>query len=545
MEKVGVLTELSLLLSLDADSKMPLHRQIYQQIRDAILAGKLRSRVRLPASRQLAKTLGLSRTTIVQSYDQLVSEGYLQSKAGAGTFVCSQLPDDLLLIRRSTASSIGSLNPSNSTLGKANKIPIGLSVYGDRLSQTADYDPGADCPLSFRYGLPDLSLFPVRQWRRLLNRHAAASADWMEYGGEPMGYEPLRQEVAQYVSEVRAVRCVPEQILIMNGTQQALSLAVQILLDVGDAIALENPGYLSARRIFTAQGATVVPVPVDSEGMKVDEPGGLAEVATAMPKPKLIYVTPSHQFPTGVLMSFSRRLALLNWARENDALIIEDDYDSEFRYSGRPIPALQGLDEHNRVLYVGTFSKVMFPGLRLGYAVIPPPLIEVFRRAKWLCDRQCLLIDQMALAEFIQTGQLAQHVRRMRSVYESRRRSLIGSLQAATDSVTIPGDASGLHILARFHSLGHQKNCKTGHSDLLPERELISQARKAGVGLFSAKPHYLPANCCDVDRASAGSYGFEGDESKTLKAELVFGFGGICQAGIRSAIAKIQPFLST
>ena len=331
-----------------------------------------------------------------------------------------------------------------------------------------------------------------------------------------MGYEPLRQEIARYISEVRAVQATPEQILITNGTQQALSLIVQVLIDARDAIALENPGYLSAQRIFSAHQARLIPVAIDEEGIRIYELGGLCEATSGLnPKPKLIYVTPSHQFPTGVLMSLSRRLALLHWASEHNALIVEDDYDSEFRYGGRPIPALQGLDEQDRVIYTGTFSKVMFPGLRLGYAVIPGPLVAVFRRAKWMCDRQCSLVSQATLADFIQTGALAAHIRRMRLIYEQRRRSLVEQLQQAAPDVVIPGDASGLHILAKL---------RTGKGD----RQLISQAKALGVSLFSAQEHYEF---------------LENRAQDSPENRLIFGFGGITQTQIERAIAKIQPLL--
>ena len=526
--------ELSLLVTLNASAETPLHRQLYRQVRDAILTGQLNPHTCLPASRQLAKTLGVSRTTVVQSYDQLISEGYLQTKPGAGTFVCSQIPDGLLSAGRSLVdlpsaelSDTDSATPQIDGRSNARKR---LSSYGARLATAADYEPGVDCPLSFRYGLPDLSLFPVGQWRRLLNRQANKSDGWMRYDGEPMGHECLRQEIAQYIRDVRAVRCSPDQVLITSGTQQALSLIGQVLMNAGEAIAFENPGYLSAKRIFSARDAAIVPVPVDDLGIRVNEPGGLVEISATRPTPRLAYVTPSHQFPTGGLMSLSRRLALLDWARRNEALIIEDDYDSEFRYSGSPIPALQGLDEHGCVLYVGTFSKVMFPGLRLGYIVLPPSWVDVFRRAKWLCDRQCSLIDQAALAEFIGSGGLAQHIRRMRTIYDRRRRSLVESLQQIMPDVLIPGDASGLHILARMpqgNAASWQQNDEWTHS-------LIRQAEKLGVGLFSAGPHYCSAYGASLDSAD-----------DFVGGELIFGFGNISEIDIKRAIAKIQPLLQS
>lgn len=543
--------ELALLIRLDASSTVPLHRQLYQQIRDAILAGDLKPRTRLPSSRQLAKTLAVLRTTVVQSYDQLISEGYLQTRPGAGTFVCNQLPDNLLLVRNrqraDTDASFGKKVNSQplKSASRASRSLSHLSSYGVRLANAADYESKLDCPFSFRYGLPDLSLFPWQQWRKLLNRQAAKGHDWMSYAAEPMGHEGLRQEIASYIGEVRAVRCSPEQILITGGTQQALSLISRVLLDVGEAIAFEDPGYLSAKRIFSARGAVVVPVPVDEDGIRVNGLGGLVEIGAteAALEPRLVYVTPSHQFPLGVLMSLSKRLALLRWAKENGALIIEDDYDSEFRYSGSPIPALQGLDNDECVLYVGTFSKVMFPGLRLGYVVLPPSLVDVFRRAKWLCDRQCSLLEQAALAEFIRGGYLAGHIRRMRNIYDRRRRLLIEAIQQALPDVTIPGDASGLHILARWPQDGSPHN---GACNFL-DRLLITQAKERGVSLFSARPHYWRSHQVSSPKGAAHKRTAQNfldesarEDTTAIGCELIFGFGNIAADDIDAAMNRIR-----
>lgn len=547
---------MELVLRIQPDLDLPLHRQVYEQIRVAILTGRLRSRQRLPASRQLAKSLGISRTTVTQSYDQLISEGYLQARQGAGTFVCAQVPDELLQADQSVASPLKKQQPRflNST-GKSAANDFRLSDYGRHIQTLAPRNGALaggelDGELSFRYGVPAMDGFPVEPWKRLASRCSTASTSWMNYSDDPMGYRPLREQIAHYLTQSRAVRCTPAQILITNGTQQALSLIVRLMIDPGDAIAVEDPGYLSAKRIFTSGGATILPVPVDSEGLRVDGTEGLSNLPyplgsnlsptqppnwSPQPVPKLVYVTPSHQFPTGVLMSLSRRLALLQWAQQVNALIIEDDYDSEFRYSGRPVPALQGLDSEDRVLYVGTFSKVMFPGLRLGYIVLPQALIPLFKRAKWLNDRQGSLIDQQTLTEFMREGHLAKHVRRMRSLYEVRRRSLIEGLQSlsggAVDSATerstacttargaveILGDESGLHVMARLPML---------HSN----HHLIAQAKAQGVRLFSAQPHYWQNDENDSPEGQLGH------------GEFIFGFGGIAEQGIQMAIARIKPF---
>ncbi len=425
---------IDLALQIEPEASEPLHRQIYEQIRVAILTGRVRSHQKLPASRQLAKSLSVSRTTVIQSYDQLISEGYLQTRQGAGTFVCGQIPDSLIETER-FSSQIREVKRATADLAATKQSPaeskplsgLKLSAYGDRLYKTPDRAPNPNSKFSFAYGIPALDQFPIQTWRRLWSKRSTADTCWMNYSPDPTGYEPLREEISQYISQARAVCCRPEQILITNGTQQALSLIVRLLIAPGDVIAIEDPGYLSARRIFDSSGAKILPVPVDESGLKVNETGGLRELSESLSElktqpPRLVYVTPSHQFPTGVLMSLSRRLAILQWAQQNDAFIVEDDYDSEFRYRSRPVPALQGLDTHERVLYVGTFSKVMFPGLRLGYVVLPPALMPLFLRAKWLSDRQNSLIDQQALSDFIQQGHLAKHVRRMRGIYEQRRR---------------------------------------------------------------------------------------------------------------------------
>ncbi len=502
---------IDLALHITAEGDTPLHQQIYEQIRAAVLTGRVKLNQRIPASRQLAKSLSVSRTTVIQSYDQLISEGYLETKPGAGTFVCAQVPDELLKIHK----NLDSERLPAAKNGAATPLQLSglaLSKYGKHLHRMPDRFSRQTCLLSFRYGLPDLGHFPIQTWRRLWNRYSTASTAWMDYSSDAMGYEPLREEIAQYVSQARAVRCTPEQILVTNGTQQALSLIVRLLQ--AKHVAIENPGYLSARRILESSGATICPVPVDAEGLKIDGPDGLLELSRQH-SPQLVYTTPSHQFPTGVLMSLSRRLALLQWAQQANALIIEDDYDSEFRYSGRPVPALQGLDTHDRVLYVGTFSKVMFPGLRLGYVVLPLALVPLFRRAKWLCDRQGSIIDQQTLCDFIRDGYLAKHVRRMRGIYEARRRSLVTSLMSIQNHTQKPikvlGDEAGLHVTAQF-------------SAQLSSFQLMEQSQARGVGIFSTQEHYDPSI-----------------NSAAIDGEFIFGFGNISQSDIQVAIARITP----
>jgi GntR family transcriptional regulator/MocR family aminotransferase len=383
------------------DDDVPLHRQLYSEIRKAILTGRLRPKERIPSSRYLAKSLEISRTTVTNCYDQLQSEGYIETVMGSGTFVCSQLPDDLLV--------------SSGVEGnyKINSPQIILSEYGVSLKNVdTSRRKELDLSINFSYGCPALDMFPMKIWRKLLSRHCSFDSDWLDYASNTLGDKGLREAIAIYISRFRAVKCEPEQILITNGTQQALSLIVRILINKGDVITLEDPGYPSARKIFLSQEAQLLPIAVDSDGLIVKQ-------LMQHNSPSLVYITPSHQFPTGAILSLPRRLELLNWAQQTEALIIEDDYDSEYRYGEKPIPSLQGLDTSQSVIYIGTFSKVLFPSLRIGYIVLPQKLVPVFNSAKWLADRQLPTLEQLVLADFIQEGHLERHTRRMRS----RRRS--------------------------------------------------------------------------------------------------------------------------
>ncbi|WP_017297892.1 PLP-dependent aminotransferase family protein [Nodosilinea nodulosa] len=447
-------------LALDSQSPSPYYQQIYEALRQAILTGRLNPRQRLPSTRSLASSLGVSRATVTQSYDQLLSEGYLQTAVGAGTYVCDQLPEDLL---RAPDLDVG---PAPSP------PPVALSTYGCRLRDFADSPtPEPAAPISFRYGRPALDQFPLEIWRQLLSRYCRRG-DWLDYATDPMGYWPLRDAIATYLGQARAVQCQPDHILITNGTQQALDLTTRLLLSDGDTVALEEPSYLSARRVFTSQGAVLHPMPVDEAGLNIE---ALAQTKDPI---RLVYVTPSHQFPTGVVLSLPRRLALLAWAQQTGSLIFEDDYDSEYRYAGRPIPALQGLGKGQSVLYVGTFSKVLFPSLRVGYMVLPPDLVPIFRRAKWLSDRQVPGLEQAVLADFIAEGHLERHIRRMRSLYDRRRQALVAALtEHFRHRITILGENAGLHVMVRFDTT-------------IPDADLIAKAAQVGVGLIAASPQY-------------------------------------------------------
>jgi len=456
---------MELTLSLDSQLKTPLHRQIYGQIRDRILDGGLARNQRLPSSRTLAQSLQVSRATVSLSYDQLISEGYLETRPGAGTFVAAQLPEAMLQVE------------ANAPASHPPAPPLRLSQYGQRIVQAKPWQTQPNAPFSFRYGHPSLNEFPLDLWKKLVNQEMAHSTVWMDYVTDPLGYGPLREAIAQYLSRARAVTCTPAQIIITHGAQQGLQLISQLLLNPGEAIALENPGYFGAQRIFRSHAVQLQPVPVDDDGLIVE---ALAQLS---PAPKLVYVTPSHQFPTGALLSLPRRLQLLDWARQNQSLIIEDDYDGEYRYSSRPIPALQGLQRNAPVIYLGTFTKVMFPGLHLGYVVVPTILAQTFAQARWLSDRHSSLLDQAVLARFITEGHLERHLRRMRLCYDRRRQTLVAALKANFgDAVTILGDSAGLHLVARL-----QLN--------LSDQQVIQRAARAGVYLSSLQAHNLhPCN---------------------------------------------------
>lgn len=453
------------IITLDSNA-VPLHQQLYEELRRAILSGRLSPRQRIPSTRFLAKSLGISRTTVTQSYEQLLSEGYLQTIVGSGTFVCAQLPDDLLS---------STLIESVQTISRP---PIKLSKYALILTETdvsLKTEPNAS--ISFRYGRPAFDQFPMQLWRKLLSRYCRTNFDWLDYATDPLGYKPLREAIARHLSRSRAVQCEADHVLITNGTQQALYMVMRLLIDPGEAIAMEDPGYLSARRIFLSQGAKLFPVPVDESGLVVKE---LTNYSTELIK--LVYVTPSHQFPTGAILSLPRRLELLAWAQQTGAMIIEDDYDSEYRYGDRPIPALQGLDQSHSVLYIGTFSKVLFPSLRIGYLVLPPSLVSLFAAAKWLSDRQLPLLEQQVLADFTEEGHLERHIRKMRSHYNHCRQVLVQALNAYFgERAIILGEKAGLHLMVRLHTN-------------LSDEEIIYRAGKANVGMMSAQPHYLTTN---------------------------------------------------
>ena len=452
------------------DGPGALYQQLYQSLRGAILAGQLVPGARLPATRALARELGVSRNTVLLAYEQLLAEGYALGQAGSGTYVAASLPDAMLTTAQAAPEVVDASEPARPR----------LSAYGLHVSTHSpillpgDEPRPASVRYDFRYGLPAVEELPHEIWRRLLARRArSASLRSLRYG-PPEGYGPLREAIADYLRRSRAVVCDPDQIVVVNGSQQALDLAARVLLDPGDRVVLEEPHYLGARQVFLAAGAELLSGPVDNEGLNVKA------LPSAGADARLAYVTPSHQFPTGAIMSLARRLALLAWAEQNEAYVIEDDYDSEYRYEGRPVEAVQGLDRSGRVIYVGTFSKVLFPALRLGYVVLPRPLIQPFLAAKWLTDRHTSTLEQEMLTDFICEGHFERHLRRSRTRNAARRAALLEALNTHLGSrISIAGSNAGIHLLVWLHDAG------------LEQDDLIEKAAQAGVGLYPVSPYYV------------------------------------------------------
>ena len=421
------------LVALDGESQTPLYRQLYDSLRRAILAGQLAPGARLQSTREMAAELNVSRNTVVNAYEQLLAEGYLEGQVGSGTYVSRALPEDLLDVKTVTRSLTRSV-------GKG----LGLSERGKVFAAFARGVPRAPEEVRpFQPGVPALDAFPFEIWSKLLARHGRNPSDALLGYGEPQGHAPLRRAVSSYLGLSRAVRCAPEQVVIVDGAQMAFDLVARVLLDPGEAAWLEEPGYPGARAAFTAAGARLVHVPVDEDGLDVTAGAALESNV------RLIYVTPSHQFPLGMTMSLPRRLALLDWAGRAGAWVVEDDFDSEYRYEGRPLASLQGLDNDGRVVYVGTFSKVLFPSLRLGYLVVPPNLVDAFVAARAMSGRHSPTVEQAVLTDFIEEGHFGRHIRRMRTLYRERQAALLAALrEEAGGLVEVEPSVAGIHLAA-------------------------------------------------------------------------------------------------
>ena len=426
------------LVRVEAGAAAPAYRQICDSLREAIVAGRLAPGARIPGSRTFAADLGVSRNTINGALSQLLAEGYLVARPRAGTFVHERLPDALLAVpRRGAPSPIGARLSGTAARGRRPRSAIAEALA--RLPLAAGRSL-VEPARPFQTGVPALDLFPWALWARLAAHRTRRWGAALSGYGSVLGYQPLREAIAGYVSAARGARCRADQVLITAGAQQGLDLVARVLAGRGDVVWVEDPGYPAARGAFAAAGARVVPVGLDREGLRLPARPGAA--------PRLVYVTPSRQYPTGVTMSAARRLDLLRWAEAASVWIVEDDYDSEFRYASRPLNCLQGLDEAGRVIYVGTFSKTVFPGLRLGYLVLPPDLVESFGEVRAITDRQPPGIEQAVLADFITQGHFARHVRRMRSLYEERRDALLAAARESLEGVTFADTDAGMLTLA-------------------------------------------------------------------------------------------------
>ena len=476
------------------DTRAPLHRQIYEALKSGIRDGKYRPGSRLPSTRALCADLGVSRNTVLAAYEQLLAEGYAISRERATTVVAEVVP----------------LRPL-SALPKAEPLaPPRISAYAQRLTRDASMPPAgsyaarAGLRHDFRYGKPARDDFPFDVWRRLLAAHAT-NRDAMGYAA-PAGHLPLREALADYLNRSRGMHCDAEQIVIVNGSQQAIDLAARVLLDPGDAAVVEEPHYPGATVAFDAVGARLIRIATDAQGL---DP---ARLPTSAGRARLAYVTPCHQFPSGVILPLERRLALLDWASRTDAWIVEDDYVSEFRYEGSPLEALQALDRDGRVVYIGTFAKTLFPSLRLGYLVLPRALVRSFVAAKWVADRFSMLLPQAALAEFISSGQFERHLRRAGARNAARRCALIESLQHHLgDRIEMAGENTGVHLVVWFKTMRWQQL-----------DALIARAAQAGVGLYSVAPYYA---------------------SPPLRPGLLFGYASLSESEIRAGIRKLAALL--
>lgn len=429
--------------------------QFYLAIKDLILSGQLQAGKKIPSSRTLSEMMSISRNSILSGLERLIDEGYLQTKKGSGTYVTSMIPDEMIEIKSSSSNNNKLTEQNNANINP--QIKAIKEIWDKTL-------PYAGQHMTFNIGVGCTDLFPYELWGRLSGRvwRQFRHQDWKL--NQPEGYLPLRQAISKYVRTTRGVDCRDEQVLIVNGTQQAMNLTAQVLLQKGDEVWLDEPGYDGALGAFSAFGANVRPVISDKQGMDI------ASAIQHWPQAKMMFTSPSHQFPLGGTLSLSRRMALLDWAADNNMWIFEDDYNSEFRYTSQPLPALQGLDKHQRVIYAGSFSKMMFPGFHIGFLVIPENLTASFKIAKYYTDTRTPYLDQAILANFISQGHYARHVRRIRKACHERQQVMLEAIKTYLSGMMVaePLD-SGIHLVCWL-------------SDAIHESVLIEKCRKVGLG---------------------------------------------------------------
>jgi|SRR5580692_1354806 GntR family transcriptional regulator/MocR family aminotransferase len=479
-------------IMLDSRRNSPIYRQLYDWLRTAITEGRMRPGQRLPSTRNMAAELQISRISVFNAYEQLHSEGYLEAFVGSGTCVARTIPND--------AFGFPAQRRKGSRRAVTESAPRRMSARAAILlktpSETWLHNLGA-----FRVSLPALEHFPIEVWSKLVTRHSRKLSRSIMAYGDAMGYLPFREAIAEYLSTFRGVRCESSQILVTTGSQQALQISAQVLLDPKDQVLMEDPGYPGARMAFTSAGARLVPIPVDGEGMVVSEITGRSRHA------RVAYVTPSHQYPLGMTMSAARRMSLLKWAARAGSWIIEDDYDSEYRFGSRPIPSLQGLDMDGRVIYIGTLSKVLFPALRLGYVVVPKDLVPAYSAVRDAADIFSSTLHQAVLKDFFREGHFARHIRRMRMVYMDRRTALVNSIRNQIgDIVEVIGAEAGMHLVALLPA---------GTDDVA----ISKHAAESGISAMPLSSCYL---------------------KPSKRAGLILGYGGVSPRQIQDGIHKLR-----
>jgi GntR family transcriptional regulator/MocR family aminotransferase len=486
-------SRVELTLSLDHKSSRSLQAQIFDQVRQLILDRQLRAGMALPPSRLLAERFGISRNTALIAYERLTAEGYVEARGTAGIFVTSIPPDGLMLIQSASRTQ------TNSPVPEPSSDPL--------LCFAGSPGGGSDRPaLDFWVGRSDPAAFPLRIWRRIVNRLLASETSYLTDYCDPAGLPDLRKAIAGHLGRARGMTVTDDQIIVTAGGQDALNLVVNLLQSHTRQLCIENPCYLGASMLFSSTSLTIHPVPVDEDGVRTDQ--------LPSARGSLLYVTPSHQFPTGVMMTLARRLALLRWAEETDSFIVEDDYDSDFRYDGPPLTSLAGLDRGRRVFYAGTFSKSVGAGLRTGFAVIPRMMWDDARFLKARMSNGQSWLEQAALAAFINEGHFDRHLRKLRQVYKARRDSLVAALRANFENPTISGDDSGLHLVWRLPP------------GFPAAREIQTRAREIGIGVYAL--------------SSGAAFDFNGDVPDDA---LVLGYSSLDERQIGSAIAKLRVML--
>ena len=481
------------MITVDRKAPRAVHKQIYDGYRTAIVEGNLRPGQRIPSTRVLAAELAVSRFPVLNAYAQLLAEGYLESRVGAGTVVTSSIPDQFTS-SRPTGARVVAARPGPRPVARRSAILPRVVSSPWLLGWGA-----------FRVGEVAWDQFPLRVWSNLVARRCRNMEAKSFHYGDQMGSKALRSTIATYLRTARSLHCEAEQVMIVSGSQQALEISARVLIDPGSRVWVEEPGYRLAGDVLALAGCHLVPVPVDMEGLDV------AAGIKRCPKARAAFVTPSHQFPLGVTMSASRRLRLLEWAQSSGAWIIEDDYDSEYRYESMPIASLQGLDTNARVIYVGTFSKVLFPSLRLGYVVIPPDLVDRFLSIRRAMDLGPPTFSQEVLADFIGEGHFARHIRRMRILYRERRSALVASLTEELGSmVEVLGGEAGMHLAVTLQN---------GSRDL----EVAERAARRNLWIWPLSRAYL---------GEASRQGF------------ILGFGGTAMTEIPNGVRRLRALLT-